>query len=269
MSDYTFTHDKETAKTLLKGCARPRWASMIEHVNTDIDGHWIYVHQGYAVDGERGSHTIHEDTVAEALAMLPCVQQCMEDCPVCGAHYWDKTETLTCPQCNPVKADAPSDPIPAPCRFTNPQSHESHPMPFPCQSCASVTINGIPCHESGCPDAWRDRENQCRQCGNDFLPEEHHQSMCADCRDEIDHPTHDMQVCTDCLMVIANCDESGIDDEERLQAVRAGVDRISKDGYPIAGNSLGFSWHGCDCCGSHLGGDSHAVFIHAHNHTKA
>lgn len=112
MTNYTFTHDEGTAKTLLKGCARPRWASMIEHVNTDIDGHWIYVQQGYWVDGERGLHTIHEDTVAEALDMLKYVHQCMEDCPVCGAHYWDKTETLTCPQCSPVKADAPSDPIP-------------------------------------------------------------------------------------------------------------------------------------------------------------
>lgn len=134
-------------------------------------------------------------------------------------------------------------------------------MPFPCESCQSLAINGIPCHETGCPDAWRDRPYCCGECGADFIPESRQHRLCPDCANP---PEPDMQVCSDCIMVIANCDESGIDDPERLEAVRAGIDRI---GNVIPGHSLGFSWRGCDCCGSHLGGDSFAVFTMPDNAT--
>ena len=27
-----------------------------------------------------------------------------------------------------------------------------------CDGCAIININGVLCHERGCPDAWRDKE---------------------------------------------------------------------------------------------------------------
>ncbi len=32
-----------------------------------------------------------------------------------------------------------------------------------CQSCEALTINGLYCHEHGCPDAWKDVK--CKLCG--------------------------------------------------------------------------------------------------------
>jgi len=49
-----------------------------------------------------------------------------------------------------------------------------------CQSCEALTINGVLCHESGCPDSWRDYERECVECGCPFIPEEKDQSTCSD-----------------------------------------------------------------------------------------
>lgn len=54
-------------------------------------------------------------------------------------------------------------------------------MPFPCSHCQAATINGVRCHETGCPDAWRDYAKPCRECGCDFAPESRWQSVCDDC----------------------------------------------------------------------------------------
>ncbi len=54
-------------------------------------------------------------------------------------------------------------------------------MPFPCQSCNAVAINGVNCHETGCPDAWMDAKRKCRECGCDFAPEARHLPTCPDC----------------------------------------------------------------------------------------
>jgi hypothetical protein len=50
-----------------------------------------------------------------------------------------------------------------------------------CQSCATLTINGLPCHETGCPDAWRDQTRECFECGCDFEPESRHERLCPGC----------------------------------------------------------------------------------------
>lgn len=55
-----------------------------------------------------------------------------------------------------------------------------------CNSCQSVCINGIPCHETGCPDAWRDKAIPCFECGLDFYPEERYQKVCPDCLADIE-----------------------------------------------------------------------------------
>jgi len=53
-----------------------------------------------------------------------------------------------------------------------------------CRSCAALMINGVFCHESGCPDAWRDYQIACRLCGCDFQPESQYQAVCEDCARE-------------------------------------------------------------------------------------
>jgi hypothetical protein len=50
-----------------------------------------------------------------------------------------------------------------------------------CDSCSPSRINGVFCHEQGCPDAWRDYSIACRECGCEFLREERHQAVCNDC----------------------------------------------------------------------------------------
>jgi len=42
------------------------------------------------------------------------------------------------------------------------------------------TINGVLCHETGCPDAWKDKKHECRECGSAFEPENRYQEFCGD-----------------------------------------------------------------------------------------
>jgi hypothetical protein len=51
---------------------------------------------------------------------------------------------------------------------------------MPCQSCQLVTINGIPCHETGCPDSHVGTVRECDWCGSEFEPEERRQRFCSD-----------------------------------------------------------------------------------------
>lgn len=50
-----------------------------------------------------------------------------------------------------------------------------------CDGCSPTVIQGVFCHEQGCPDAWRDRAKACDECGNDFYPTDRYQSVCDDC----------------------------------------------------------------------------------------
>ena len=49
-----------------------------------------------------------------------------------------------------------------------------------CKSCVVLTINGVKCHETGCPDAWMDEERDCKWCGCSFKPEDRNQNFCDD-----------------------------------------------------------------------------------------
>ena len=40
-----------------------------------------------------------------------------------------------------------------------------------CDQCELLVINGVVCHETGCPNAWRDTTRTCYACGCDFVPE--------------------------------------------------------------------------------------------------
>lgn len=37
-----------------------------------------------------------------------------------------------------------------------------------CDGCNPAVINGLFCHEQGCPDEWRDRKLTCKDCGTSF-----------------------------------------------------------------------------------------------------
>lgn len=49
-----------------------------------------------------------------------------------------------------------------------------------CNSCEQLNINGVNCHETGCPDAWKDQHIKCKWCGLIFLPEEKSQQFCEE-----------------------------------------------------------------------------------------
>lgn len=43
-------------------------------------------------------------------------------------------------------------------------------MPKRCDQCQVASIQGVKCHELGCPEAWRDELRTCPWCGTDFTP---------------------------------------------------------------------------------------------------
>lgn len=53
-----------------------------------------------------------------------------------------------------------------------------------CDGCWSVSINGIACHEHGCPNNWIDLNTgepyrtECNFCGSLFVPAVRYQSYC-------------------------------------------------------------------------------------------
>lgn len=49
-----------------------------------------------------------------------------------------------------------------------------------CDGCDVTTINGIICHETGCPEAWRDELIECEWCGHEFYPSEAGTRFCCE-----------------------------------------------------------------------------------------
>jgi len=47
-----------------------------------------------------------------------------------------------------------------------------------CNSCEALTINGVYCHETGCPEAWRDETRECKWCGTKFTPDSPDHTFC-------------------------------------------------------------------------------------------
>jgi hypothetical protein len=47
-----------------------------------------------------------------------------------------------------------------------------------CKHCRALMINGVMCHEHGCPDAWKDHTRECPECGREFVPEAPDQQFC-------------------------------------------------------------------------------------------
>jgi len=49
-----------------------------------------------------------------------------------------------------------------------------------CPSCEAMMIQGVYCHESGCPDKWRNETHECKWCGSQFVPDAPDQSYCCE-----------------------------------------------------------------------------------------
>jgi len=47
-----------------------------------------------------------------------------------------------------------------------------------CPSCEVLRIQGMRCHETSCPNAWREERRECLWCGSEFVPEERWQAYC-------------------------------------------------------------------------------------------
>jgi len=55
-------------------------------------------------------------------------------------------------------------------------------MKTKCNSCDVLYVNGVKCHEYGCPDSWIDEIRDCKWCGSSFKPEHKEQTCCdSDC----------------------------------------------------------------------------------------
>jgi len=51
-----------------------------------------------------------------------------------------------------------------------------------CDGCSPSMVNGVLCHEHGCPEAWQDMRRECPWCGARFLPEHKDAAFCnGDC----------------------------------------------------------------------------------------
>jgi hypothetical protein len=49
-----------------------------------------------------------------------------------------------------------------------------------CDSCEVLVINNVICHETGCPNAWKDEVRECKWCGQRFKPADRDQYFCED-----------------------------------------------------------------------------------------
>ena len=49
-----------------------------------------------------------------------------------------------------------------------------------CNSCEVLYINGVKCHETGCPDSYKDETRSCKWCGCEFKPYDELQNLCSE-----------------------------------------------------------------------------------------
>jgi hypothetical protein len=54
------------------------------------------------------------------------------------------------------------------------------PQTLVCEQCVACMINGVFCHEIGCPDSWKFVHQECQWCGFNFEAEEKGQAFCSE-----------------------------------------------------------------------------------------
>ena len=72
-----------------------------------------------------------------------------------------------------------------------------------CDQCNPSMINGVFCHESGCPDRWLDADGkpfpvECHECGSAFSPEDSEQEFCGESCAAIYNGWYDNDTCEFC-----------------------------------------------------------------------
>ena len=50
-----------------------------------------------------------------------------------------------------------------------------------CSNCDCIRINGLKCHETGCPTAYLDEVRECKECGADYQPDSRNDIACSPC----------------------------------------------------------------------------------------
>jgi hypothetical protein len=48
-----------------------------------------------------------------------------------------------------------------------------------CNDCSPTRINGVLCHEQGCPSAWKDYAKTCIECDASFYSPNPHRKVCG------------------------------------------------------------------------------------------
>jgi hypothetical protein len=48
-----------------------------------------------------------------------------------------------------------------------------------CNDCNPTRINGVLCHEQGCPSAWKDHARTCVECDAKFYSPHAHRKTCG------------------------------------------------------------------------------------------
>lgn len=76
----------------------------------------------------------------------------------------------------------------------------------------------------------------------------------------------DLWLCDDCLIVAVNGDTAGIESDERVAEVNAGLDRLGSHlvtdfDSETEDGMLSFTWRVCDSCRYGLGGSRHRFAI--------
>lgn len=103
---------------------------------------------------------------------------------------------------------------------------------------------------------WRDKLGACEDL-TAWAEENWPELLADDDDDDDDDGRVEGRCCTDCTMLIANGETPNDWDAEETDKWLAAIG-ARWDGWHVAiGDEHGFSWHGCDHCGSTLGGDRH------------
>ena len=48
-----------------------------------------------------------------------------------------------------------------------------------CDSCQILAINGVACHEQGCPNGHKNKTADCKECGRTFRLKHNGQTLCS------------------------------------------------------------------------------------------
>lgn len=80
-----------------------------------------------------------------------------------------------------------------------------------CEQCEVVNINGVRCHETGCPEYYKDEKRECKNCGSEFTPEHSRQTTCDhSCYVAYNGLDCDCEECTEFWPADTNSDLYGI-----------------------------------------------------------